>query len=482
MKRPPPLPYRPRVGDQVMLRRHLVDGREKLVLHDTERQEVLELTVEQLTQLRACDGTRDMGGILLAASREGVYRRASEIEQMLQELAARGLLSDGVAPPHPVLERPDHAGPAHPERPLEVLEGYRLHCDGHGSCCTTYSSIPFSREDAERASRCVPELALELGGEATRERWFLPLYGAGDSRARAVTVVDGRCALLAPDGLCRIHQAEGPEAKPRGCRAFPASFVDDGEVVRVSVAVECACVLASLGNPGGEELVPTGATTAADLWPGTRIAELPAQIRLSSDRIATPTELREWTALVVAHSAGVSDALAALWSLAEVVSGEGLVREPTLTALRDPKPPSGAAMALRLLALAGSASDKRESTAAWRSPRDRARRLAEWMDLAAQALLDPSVAEERLGGPGPYREQEAFYLRAQLFGYQIVGQKMDLARALRDRATRLLLARQCGLGEIPASCRDDPSRAFPVTAVEAMMRGQGMDGYAVGLP
>ncbi|MCA9622077.1 MAG: hypothetical protein KC731_23800, partial [Myxococcales bacterium] len=76
-------PHRPRLDEQAFLRRHLVDGEEKLVLHHPAAREVVEITPEQLEHLLACDGTRDLGGIHLAAAQRGAYRRASAIDELL---------------------------------------------------------------------------------------------------------------------------------------------------------------------------------------------------------------------------------------------------------------------------------------------------------------------------------------------------------------------------------------------------------------
>ena len=93
-----------------------------------------------------------------------------------------------------------------------------------------------------------------------------------------MTLVDGACAYLASDGHCRLHAVAGAEAKPWPCRAYPATFVEDGETVRVSVSIECACILASIGGTEGEPLVPPSARTIADLAGVPRVARLPEPI------------------------------------------------------------------------------------------------------------------------------------------------------------------------------------------------------------
>lgn len=468
-----PLPHRPRLLEHGLLRRHVVDGQEKLLLHDGQSEQVLELTLEQLSHIIACDGTRDIGGVMLAAARAGAYRRASSIEQLLAELHERGLLGDGVAPLR--ADQPSTARSSQQaERPLEPLPGYRFACDGNSTCCATYSSVPFSLQDARRAQRLAPEVV----GEGVAARFFLPLHGSVDDSRCAVTMVDGACAFLTGDGRCRMHAAEGAEAKPRGCQTFPACHVDDGEAIRVSVAVECACVLTSLDSAGAEPLVAASVRTAGELPPGTRIATLPATVRVNDQLDAPRAALRRWSVRALEAVQGCDDAVAAWWALADAANEGGI--DGPIRPLAGQQPPSASALGFQLMALAAATADKRETTVGWRSVGDRARRLSAWLDIAAQALLDPKVAAARLEGAARHGLSEAFHLRALLWGHQLVSPKLTLVQSLRDRAVRVLLARQCAEA-VPDDCADDPSAGFPLTAVEAMMRGQGLDAYVVGL-
>src|SRR5690606_26926473 len=108
----------------------------------------------------------------------------------------------------------------------------------------------------------------------------------------------------------------------------------------------------------------------------------------------------------------------ALWALAETVREHGLDVEAACTALAAPPPP-GAALGFHLLALAGATADKRATADGWRGERDRVRRLARWLDEAAQALLDRRVVDARLaeGAGGPLATHEAFHLRALVHGH-----------------------------------------------------------------
>jgi lysine-N-methylase len=457
------IPYRPRLAEHAMLRRHVIDGIERSYVVDLGREELLEIDDEQLTVLRACDGTRDLGGVMLAVSRHGAYRRASAVETLLGELRARGLLADGLPPP-PAPEVRVH------DRPLEPLPDFALACSRHGACCSIYPSLPFERDVARRALELAPAV---LGGDP--RRLFMPVSGSSPGERVAVTLVDGRCAFLAASGECSLQAAGGAAAKPAGCRQFPVILVDDGEAVRVSVAVECPCVLESAlaGDGRGEPLVASDARVEGDLPAGHRISRLPPEIEVSVTRTDPRAALRAWSLAVLASQP--TDAVAAFWALGEAASRLGLdpaaAREAAVAAA-----PSAAALAADFAALADKSAQKRASMSAWRSERDRSRVLLGWIDDAAQALRAPEVVAARLADTR-HAAAEAFYLRALVHGYLMVTARMPFAMALRDRAVRVLLARQCAVVAAPA----DPAAAHPLTAVDAMMRGQGLDGYVAAL-
>jgi lysine-N-methylase len=466
------IPFRPRLSRSAMLRRHRVDGEDRVVLHDTRSEEVIELEEAQLAPLASCDGTRDLGGVMLAASRAGAYRRASAIHQLIADLAARGLVEDGIEPAAPRQRRRQELGAT----PLEVLSvpapggglsGFRLHCSLSGACCQSFSSIAFRRSEVARALALVPEI-----GDA--ERLFLPLHGSDGRELLAVTLVDGACAFLDASGGCSIHARGAGQDKPLGCQLFPRSFVHDGSAVRVSVRVECACVLESLeasadaGAPAGEPLLPEGAATLADLPAAAAVPELPPSLLLSGERSAAPSELRAWSQRLLDAMPPAVDGVAACWALSRALAGGLDDPEPMLAA----PPPSPGALAAHLSALGKRTRGRALSAEAWRSGRDRARRLAGWLDEAARALTDHGFVASMLAAPARH---ESFYLRAVIHGHQLVGER-SLARALADRAVRLLLARAAA-ATVPESCRDDASARHPLTAVEMMMRAQGLEGH-----
>lgn len=457
------LPLRPRLAEHAVLRHRLLAGLEHFVVHDITTDEVLEVSARTVEIIRCADGTRDLGGVLLAAVRRGVYRNATEVEAVLAELMERRLLADG-------LELGDPPRSPTPERPLEVLDDFTLHCDSNGTCCCTHSAVAFRQAEMERARMMVPERE-----EANLS--FLPLIGSIERGVLAPTMIDGRCPYLEPDGRCQLHRLGGPEAKPLGCRLFPATFVDDGEAIRVSVMVECPCVLQSVGKPGGEPLVPPGAVVEGDLEQAIRITRLPEQIKLGPERSAPRAALRQWSQALSPLLADVDDPLAALWTLAEVVKEHGLAPEAAVAALPRASAPSAMALGLPAMHLVQRAQRKEQAQLESGAEQTPAGRLSRWLAREAGALLTGHDAAQDLLGPRPeVLPRERFYLGATLFGHHLVSEGQPLESALRDRALRLLLARRLGR-ERPDDCAELTAAAFPIVVVEALMRGQGLETY-----
>ncbi|APR75792.1 Hypothetical protein A7982_01138 [Minicystis rosea] len=461
------LPVRPRLADHALVRRHVIDGVEMVVIHDGRSGDLLRMGPREWDLVAGADGTRDFDALVLAAARRGALQRASEVRAVLDYLHRAGLLADGLGHPLP-------ADPGDPARPLDVLPGYGLVCDGSGDCCSMYGSVIFTPLEAARARALRPEV-LDAGDR--EERAFMPERGgAAPDGALAVALVDGRCAYLTDDRRCSIHAAAGEHAKPRGCRVYPASFIDDGESVRVSVGTECPCIFASIGREGGAPLVDPAARTRADLGPRARIAELPALLAISTGTTAPRAAFVAWSRAVATClpdiDDGAADAASILWSLAAAIDARGLDEAAAREALASPQAPVDAALAPLVTALVARTRARVESADAWRGAQDRSRRASHWIASAAASLLDPaaravSLAEHR------FRRDELFFLRAQIHGHQLAGD-LPVAVALRDRAVRILLARA-----LPAALPEgDPASSHPLALVEAMMRGHGLSAYA----
>ncbi len=107
---------------------------------------------------------------------------------------------------------------------------------------------------------------------------------------------------------------------------------------------------------------------------------------------------------------------------------------------------------------------------------DTARRITEWTAEASKSLLDSATVGRLLDAPERFLGHERFYFEATIFGHHLVRAGLTIERALRDCALRLLLARRLG-EEVPESYADHPAATYPLTIVESMMRGQGIERY-----
>jgi lysine-N-methylase len=462
----PPFPSRPRLAAHVLGRRHLVDGDERVVLHDLGTGRLVQIGPREWGLLAAADGTRDLDGIVLAAAREGAHARGPALRAFLEQLHAAGLLEDGIEE-----ASPDDAPGVPAARPLEPLPGFSLHCDGGGSCCRIYASVIFAPVEAARARALLP---LVQDGGARHERVFMPEHGSGPTGGSAVTLRDGRCAYLDDGGLCALHARGGAGAKPVGCNAFPTSFIDDGESVRVSVSVECACVLASVGRPGGAPLLPPGAATRGDLDGAIVVDRLAEQVAVAPGSRASRAAFVAWSRRVAALPPS-GDTAALLLRLAGAIDAGGLDEDAASRAAARPDRPAARALLPWIEALAARAERRSREDDAWRSERDLGRRATRWIARAAADLLQPGALEVVLAAPVAAPASEAFYLRAVLHGHRLAGD-LPLSLALRDRAARLVVARALPLAF--ADGERDPACAHPLGLVEAMLRGHGLDAYA----
>lgn len=456
-----PFPVHPRLAEHALVRRHVIDGEETVVIHDTRTGDLARMGPREWEMLISADGTRDFDGLVLAAAKRTALHRASQIEEILERLQTMGLLADGI----------DHADPPAPavDRPLSVLPDFSLTCDAGGACCGVYGSILFTRAEAARARAALP--LLRASGDR-EDRMFTPEQGTDASGRLAVTLIDNRCAYLDIKGGCGIHAVAGAGAKPSTCSIYPATFVDDGETIRVSLGVECPCALDSVGRKGGAPLVPETARTRADLPDGAHVITLPALVAVSASVEVPRAAYVCWSHFLAAQPSPAQP-VAALWSLAEAVERCGLDEPVTVVALGSPSSPDVNAVMLWIQALSERASSRVVSASAWRSERDRSLTASREIAAAAASLLDPDALALALAAPSPDPAAEAFYLRAVIHGHQIIG-RLPLALALRDRAVRLLVARAMG------ALFPDVRR--PLTILEAMLRGHGIEIYAREVP
>jgi lysine-N-methylase len=443
---------RPRLGEHVLARRHARGDASEVVLEDLRGGRVLVVDERAWTVLSCADGTRDLAGILAAAARLGVRSSEGELGRFFAKLGEAALLTEG-APTSPLRGERTRRARTPEHRPLVVLPGYGLHCDGSGGCCRTYESILVTPEDASRALAVMPEVR---AGAACGEDLFLPKRGSAPTPMRAVSLRDGACVFLDADGRCGLHVRGGAPAKPWGCAAFPATLCDDGEVVRVSATVECACVLASVGREGGASLVPATARVLGDLPLTQHVDELAERIAVTKEVTLERAAVRVLADALFEHA--LDDPPATLWSLADALERGEATIPPTIAA------PEPTTVVPRIEALHRRASARAAVASSWRAETDRIRRALTSIAATALVLRGRAPLAETLADAS-WRSDESFYVRALAFGRRFAGGPMPLADTLREHAVRLWIARA-----LPLVHPDEP---HPLALVEAMARAHG---------
>jgi lysine-N-methylase len=452
---------RPRLSERALSRLHFVEGRCRVLLHDVETGDVVEVGPREWVLLSSADGTRDVEGILLAASREGVIASREALDALLDGVRSAGLLEDGPAPRRPRAEPKDRssaegepgapAGIAPGARPIERLEGYSFTCDGHGSCCRLYATVVFSPLEAARARSLLPDV---LDGGERHEHVFMPERGAGPCAGSAVALVDGRCAYL--DGhLCALHRAGGAGSKPLGCNLFPIALVDDGTRVRASVSVECACVLASVGKEGGAPILPETMRTRGDLDPAVVVDELPPEVEVRPGARAGLAEYLSWSDAALAALSGAPDAALAAWGLADALGEYGLSLDGVHRVFAKSSEIDLDLAGRYLGALAGKAARRARAQSAWRGERDLCRRGVSGIAASAALLADPDVLSAVVHGAGAPPRGAGVYRAVAMWIARVVP----------------LAADALWPGEV------EPAFTHPLALVEALMRGHGLRRY-----
>lgn len=439
---------RPRLAEQVLARRHVVDGHAYVVLFDGTRGGVFRIEPHAWAVLTAADGTRDLEGVVRAARRLGVVTSLEDTARFLGDLAARGLVED-VPPDPPPEPRPEievQAGPA--PRALRLLPRWTMVCDRSGRCCAQYGSVIATLAEAERARVVCPDRRV---GPLSGPRLFTPMRGSAPMGAVAIACKAGACAYLDDDGGCALHRSAGAKAKPAGCRLFPSTFVDDGESVRVSVKLECGCVLDSDGRTDGSPLVEGDEPPAEAV-----VVQVPERIELGEGHSVSRAEARAWTD---AFSQPDGDLACALWTMG---ADAGLPRWRPATA-----PPAVDEVRPAALELARRAVLHARRDAQWRAETDRARVISGWVALTLTAIADAEILAELLRAGADRPAHEALYVRASIFDMRWLVDG-PLGQRLRDAALRLWIAR--AMTTFAPSGDVGP----PLPALESCLRGYGL--------
>lgn len=514
------VPLRPRLAVHVLARRHVIDGEERVILHDQRRDQVLQIGAREWAVLEAADGTRDAEGIVVAARREGAYAKVEAVRELLATLAEQGMLAAGErAEPTAAREDADERGRGGDAEPRRVsaasfgvgggegdadaspgaevgasehgpgpsseaasetqrassepkrlvpLPGEDMRCSGAGTCCHLYGTVMVVPHEARRIQGLLPQWRV---GDVPPERWFSPVRGSEPGPVLAAIARDGACGFLQADGLCAVHRVGGAAAKPWGCGAFPRIFVDDGVAVHVSAKPECPCLLDPRGGEP-EPLIEPAWTDAAALPSTVVVRRLPRSLALVPGIAVDRAAAREWVAGVAARAVP-SDPAATLWALADEATRSGTL--PALERAWTARPPAAAAVAPWVAALHERVVPRAREHAAWRSTRDLVRRLSTALATLTLLLRDREALAEALAVPPEHPEHEARYWRMGVHGYRWLG-RTPLVTRLRDEAVRLWLGRS--LSAVLDGAADDPHLRAPLALVEAMLRAHGIGGYA----
>lgn len=421
---------------------------------------MLELPPSTWAVLECADGTRDAAGIALAATRLGTSTAVTSVIALVDQLHGLGMLEEGppshsptklVVRPRPLIEA---------DLPVAQLPDFTMHCDGSGGCCATYSTILLTPDDVARARATIPEHTV---GEVGWDRMFTPSHGSAPTPLSVPIFRNGACGFLGEDGACEIHRAGGLEAKPSGCAAYPLALVNDGVSIRVTTSTECGCVLASVGRTDGAPLLDPSHEVAADLPPTQLIRSIPAEVEVGYGRTLSRAELRRWVRGAL-ETLAVGDPAARAWALSDDLAG---AREPSTDRAVD----IDRADQMRRFTALADAVERAYQRSQWRSSADGLRDGLRWFCAATKLLTDASLVDAVAEAARP--DEERFYLRAFLWGYG--GETTPLALGLRDRATRIWVAR--AMEQLALVDLDSPRWRHPLAVVDGLMRSQGLATY-----
>ncbi|MCR9166214.1 MAG: YkgJ family cysteine cluster protein [Nannocystaceae bacterium] len=441
------VPARPRLADHVLARRHVSGGREFVILHDEARGETLELEAAAWAVLSCADGTRDVEGIIAAATRLGARTTASVVGELLAALAERDALVDGAPDHEPDVVRIRTRPARVLDEPVVALPGFRYACDGTGGCCRSYGSVLLTPGDRDRARAALPEHAI-AGVPMTR--WFTPDRGSAPTPLSVPVTVDGGCGFLGTDGLCEIHRKVGLEGKPRACSAFPVTACSDGVEVRVSAMPECACVLRPVeegeGDPLGE-----GWQRGADVPPMLIIDTLPESIRVDASRTESPAWLRAAVSRTLRALTEAADLAQTCWQHADAWSR-----------------PKEASLGAYVEALGRKAKDAMRRRSTYVAADDWVLASMQWLVGTLHFLGEPALQAAAMEPTQATDAVELRYLQCVLWGYHGFGSRAAVD-VMREHAIKIWIAR--AMAEVPLA---PSTHAIPLATLNMLLRGHAL--------
>ncbi len=423
------------------------DGREFVILHDEARAETLELEPAAWAVLSCADGTRDVEGIIAAATRLGVRAQTDVVRELLKALADRDALVEGAPEHEPDVVRIRARSPKVLEQPVVPLPGFRYACDGTGGCCRSYGSVLLTPGDRDRARAALPGHRI---ADVPPTRWFTPDRGSAPTPLSVPVSVDGGCGFLGADGLCEIHRRIGLEGKPRACSAFPVTACSDGVEIRVSAMPECACVLRPVAEGEGDSL-GEGWGRGAEIPPKLIIDTLPDMIHVDASRTESPTWLRSAVEDTMRALSDASDPARACWEQADRWSR--------------PKPVGFGAY---VDALRRKAKDTLRRRRTYVGPNDWVLASLQWLVGTLHLLGEPTLQTAAMAPTEHPDSIELRYLECALWGYHGFRSRAAVD-VMREHAVKIWIART--MAEVPLA----PSKhAIPLATLSMLLRGHAL--------
>lgn len=171
---------------------------------------------------------------------------------------------------------------ATPLRPLPIVE--RWDCHACGICCRG-ALVELSERDLEllREQGWQKEAEFRNTKIVVRDRQL--------GGYRLAHGDDENCVFLTTEGLCRIHQRFGFDAKPERCKIFPLQAVSLGDMAYITTRRACPSAAADRGRPVAEH------TDALQYFRKTL-----GEQRLAAPPAIAPGCTRDWTSVRLAGS------------------------------------------------------------------------------------------------------------------------------------------------------------------------------------
>lgn len=226
-------PYRPKLRPDVEFTRG--DAGSEAALYDRPADRRVDLGKTGAVVARLLDGTRTIDEIANeAAAREPGTPRDHVIRALRTFLLLNLIEGAGTK----IVDKLRAARAGAP-LPITFLEESRFECQSSGACCRNYRFGPLKPSDCARIDALAPRIR-ETYPELGEGPWYEEAPAAGGQTAMFLKTSDRSCIFLREGGLCGLHAAFGPEAKPDLCSLYPWTALGTIDGLKIFDNGECA--------------------------------------------------------------------------------------------------------------------------------------------------------------------------------------------------------------------------------------------------